>query len=206
MSPEKEQLLKHLLAKIEKENEGKYYDFVLPGFLARGIVAYQSMRADLLLMIDACKTLTNPELTEVVKASLWHMIIAAYGKCFTDATSSKSPKLEPSECFAGENVKFLTAHAELMELRHNYIAHRGSTDEELGFGYMRMNIETLQRAIKFKQVRRIRPSHEKLQSYIELFGFLISVTERKFENAANKIAKTMLDQFTPAELVHMRIN
>ncbi|MES2396319.1 MAG: hypothetical protein V4549_09965 [Bacteroidota bacterium] len=205
MTQEREKVIRQLIEKVKQENNGEYLDFAIPGFLAKGIIGYQSMRADLQLMISACEILSSANLHPTIVASLWHTIIGAYGKCFTDAKSAKHPKLEPSECFAKDNIKFLEAHTEIMELRHNFIAHRGSTDEEIGIGIVRMNIETLQRQIKVKQIKRIKPSSEKLQSYIKLFNFLLIVVETKYEVSANKIAKYLVEAFTAKELAMMRI-
>jgi len=58
-----------------------------------------------------------------------------YGKCFTDASENSFPKLEPSELFSEGGEKFET-HKYLMDLRHQFIAHRGDTASEVGVAYL----------------------------------------------------------------------
>lgn len=202
----KEDAIEFILRKIQNENDGEHMDFVLPGYIAKRLIAYQSIREDLLLVSNATKLLINEKHNHVITTSLYHTILVLYGKCFTDASSSKSPKLELKDCFDEEKDKALAElHKELMNLRHNFVAHRGSTEHEIGFGYFRVKIDDLSRHVNVKQLKRRLPSKDELKDYIQLFNHLVKVVEGKFEKEAGKVMKHMLSEYTGEELAQFKI-
>ncbi|EPN8550553.1 hypothetical protein AB6D65_18480 [Vibrio alginolyticus] len=61
--------------------------------------------------------------------SLYISLVVTYGKCFTQAKGRKV-KLELSEMFSKEEIELKELHLELMEQRHQYVAHAGVTLHE----------------------------------------------------------------------------
>lgn len=141
----------------------------------------------------------------VVKASLWHTIIILYGKCFTDASSSGMSRLVANQCFGECQQDLRWTHDKIMELRNNFVAHRGGTDNEFFLVYLTLTTANLERQVQIKSVKRLMPSQNELIEYKNLMVYLISVVEGKFERAANKVWRTMLDNFSPEELYQLKI-
>jgi hypothetical protein len=200
---ELENAVKYFLEKIQQDNDGNHVDLAVPGYLAKPLITYQSMREDLTLCLNAVNLLVEPQENQIVSTSLWHTFIILYGKCFTDASSSKSSKLEPKDCFSEGGL--LVIHERLMELRHNFVAHRGSTEHEFGFAYLTMNLQTYERQARVKQIKRHTPDSEEISNYITLVTNLIRVVESKFKRAAEKTWSHMLEKFTPEELGSFKI-
>lgn len=201
---EREAAVKAILEKIKVENDGKHIDFVIPGYTAKKLIAYQSIREDLILCTETIPKLIEST-DEVITLSLYHTLIILYGKCFSDAKFSKSPRLESSECFSAQETELLQTHNEIIHLRHNFTAHRGSTQNEIGFAYLKINIDDFSRQVRVKQIKRRMPKTEELPRYIKLFKHLISIVESKFEKEANKVCGHLLADYTPGELSMFKI-
>ncbi|GAB2564486.1 hypothetical protein [Spirosoma aerophilum] len=193
---------------IKYSNNGVFIDFVLPGYAATQLIGYQSMLSDLNLCLDAAKKLIDDENTNydaTIKTCLWHTIIALYGKCFTDATTSKSPKLEVKDCQFNTDLMLLETHNHLIELRHNFVAHRGETAQDVGIAYLRLHSVSLEKGVWVNQIKRNYPEEKNVASYIRLIEHLIYVVEAKFEKAAHKAWDHMLSQYTPKQMAFLKI-
>lgn len=201
---DKETTIKAIIEKIKLENDGNHIDFVIPGYAAKRLVAYQSMREDILLCKESLSRIMGG-FDEVVTLSLYHTFIILYGKCFVKPTHIKSPKLETKDCFTENDAELFQVHKEIIELRHNYTAHRGSTENEIGFAFLKLNIEDLTRHVRVKQIKRRMPKTEDLPKYLKLFDHLIGIVESKFQREANKVWDQMLEQFKPEELAMFKI-
>jgi len=202
---DKETAIKAILEKIQYENDGQYVDFAVPGYASKKLKAYQSMRGDLLLCKNAITKLTKEKFDDTITTSLYHTIIILYGKCFTDATSSKSPKLEIADCFDDKAPELLTTHKDIMELRHNFSAHRGSTENEIGIVYLKLNIKTFPRGANGKRLKRRMPKTEDLPKYLKLFEHIINIVEAKFEKEVKKVWEHMLKEYKPEHLAMLKI-
>ena len=202
----KEEVLLYFLEKIKEENDGENIDFVLPGYVSRPLIAYQSIREDLLLCLNAAKKILEINHDDLQVNSLWITIIILYGKCFTDATASKSSKLEIKDCFDSNHSELLKTHNDLMHLRHNFVAHRGSTENEYHFAYLRLNVISLTKQVKVKQIKRTKPSDQDISNYILLFNHLVAIVEKKFEKSASKVWGHMLENFTAEEISKFKIS
>ncbi len=201
---EEEEAIKNILEIIQEENDGNHIDFIIPGYAARRVVGYQSMRSDLILCKDAITRLLTTDNDETISSVLFYTFIALYGRCFTDASSSKSPKLELTD-FDTDHQHLMDTHKELMDMRHNFVAHRGSTQHEIGFAFLKLNIKDYSRQVRVKQIKRISPKPENLPQYIELMDYLIGVSEKKFYEAGVKVWTHMLKEFTPEMLAQLKI-
>ena len=164
---------------IRKENDGKHIDYLLPGYQAKKLIGYQSMRQDLILCRDALSKLYTEHLDIVTSSCLYYTFIALYGKCFTDSSNSRFPKLEEKD-FKDSKKHFLVMHKQIMNYRHNFIAHRGETEHETSIAYLKLNVETLNRHVRVKQIKTSRPNKRTILKYIEILNYLIELIEKKF--------------------------
>ena len=192
------------LDKIKAENDGKHIDFVLPGYAAKRLIAYQSMREDILLCLNCIERLHSKN-DEVITLTLYHTMIILYGKCFSDAASSKSPKLEIKDCFPDATSQLFLTHKDIIDLRHNFTAHRGSTENEMSFAYLKLNIEDNSRQVKVKQLKRRMPKAADFPNYHNLFSHIRQIIEDKFLKEANKVWTHMLENYAPEELARLKI-
>jgi len=131
---ERTRRLIELLRKSKEQHSDKFIILAVPELFSKKFVSNCSIREDLLLMkmyINKLKEYTDG----VITSALTNSLISLYGKCFTDASKNKAPKLVPSEIFK-EQEELKPTHDYLMELRHNFIAHRGETASEVGIAYL----------------------------------------------------------------------
>lgn len=196
--------IKYFLSLIQKENDGQHIDYIVPGYAGKKIVGYQSMREDLILCTKAAGRFPDFAEDEVMSLSILHTITILYGKCFTESKAS-FPKFDPNDCFKGESENLREFHNELMELRHNLSAHRGITEFDIGFPYLTLNIHDLSRQVRVRQMKRRRPSVERIENYLILFEYLIQAVEDKFKDAAEKLWAHMLKEYPAEHLALLKI-
>jgi hypothetical protein len=179
----------------------------IPGFLSKSFIAYCSMREDILLSLQYIEHLRAIPTDAVIRSALNYTLISHYGKCFTDASKNKSPKLEPSKIFEN-NENYIEIHEFIMGLRHEFIAHRGKSDSEAGIAFMVFPIgrpdENAQ--IRFKQLKDVSFNEEKILEIEKLLNFILTVLEKKIEKCTNKIYKGFFELFTVKEISVMIMN
>lgn len=206
METRKEKLA-YLIKKAVAEYGGDNNVVAIPGFLSTAFIAYCAMREDILLSLKYIEHLRTIPTDAVIKSALNYTLISNYGKCFTDATKSKSPKLEPSKIFKN-NEDLLKTHLFLMELRHKFIAHRGKTNSEAGIAFMVFPVgrpeENAQ--IRFKQLKDVSFEDHKMFEIQKLLKFILSILEIKIEKSSNKIYKGFFQLFTEEEISVMIMN
>lgn len=199
---EKEKIEKIVNA-IKDKNDGSTLDFAVPGYAAKQVTSYQSMRSDLVLCKNCISELFDNKNSEIVKSSLFYTIIVLYGKCFTDATSSRSAKLELSDF--DKKKELIPYHTEIMNMRHNFVAHRGSSEHEIGVAYLSLGVSDLARHVRVTQIKRKSFDSVKVDKYVELLDFLISVVEEKYKKGGERLWNHMLNEYTPNQMVMFKI-
>src|SRR6187402_2333988 len=115
---------KHLIRLIKNaqtEYAENHLVVAIPGFLSKKFIAYCAMHEDLKRTLEYIKILRT-DVDPIVKSALTYSLIALYGKCYTDASKNKFPKLESKNLFE-ENTPLSETHNFLMNLRHQFIAH-----------------------------------------------------------------------------------
>ncbi len=119
--------------------EGKICPYVVTnGKFTRLVTAYHSIQNDLLetqSMINYLKD--NPVIPGVVKASMFKAFIIQYAKCFTQP-KGRVAKLEADSVFDSK-PDLMEIHKEVMEMRHNYIAHAGTGKYDYGAMVLYLN-------------------------------------------------------------------
>ena len=171
----------------------KTFTFKVPEKFERKNIAYYSIILDLETCKEALLQLKEKN-DEIIITSLFTTVIVLYGKCFTDSSKTKSPKLEPSCLENLEKIKIL--HINLMSMRHNFIAHRGKTEHELGKAYFQIFPETMEWGIKVGLQRRFSFEPEELSQYIELIEYLIKISTNKYEKAGKKIMQHIISNLS----------
>ncbi|MBL7877920.1 MAG: hypothetical protein JNL53_19805 [Cyclobacteriaceae bacterium] len=196
--------VKTIVENIAADNDGKHWDFIVSGYAGKQMVAYQSMREDLSICIDAANKLQTAKLDGTITTSLFYTIIILYGKCFADATKAKYPKLEIKDCFKATDSRLLDTHKILIDARNTLVAHRGDSVNDVGVAYLKIQTENGSRQFRVRQRRQRKPNNQDLIKYIELFKHLINVVEIKFEKAGIKVWGHMTKDFTPKQFAQLR--
>jgi hypothetical protein len=189
---------KYLINQIREQAKDNLPRYLIPEQLAKPLLSYQSIRHDLIFIKEATEKLKESDLDQTTMASLWHTVIVLYGKCFV--SSEHSTKLEVDSCFSEQHQQFLETHKALMNLRHNFVAHRGKTIHEFSLAFIKVDSVQNQLEIKIEHLKRNRPEHQDLQKYTLLFDYLINITEEKIKKAGNKIMKRLHATTTPDDL------
>ena len=197
--------IRRIVDDIKNENDGEHLDLIIPGYSANKVIGYQGIRQDLNLCKEYVSSLINEKHSSTIASSLLYSFVALYGRCFTDGSSSNSPKLEKSD-FNKEQSSLLELHEELMAMRHNLVAHRGTTDHETGFAYIKLNTKDLSVQVRVKQVKRVFPEQTKLNSYLALLDHLINAAETKFERAGTRAWKHIREEYTGEMFAQLKIS
>lgn len=188
--------VKEIIERISK-TDLEHFKVLIPLDLSKKIGTYMLIREDMNfvsknaeLLIDLKK---QPNRNEQIEESLWYSLISIYGRCFTDATKDKNPKLEKNHLFKDtidENI-FLQTHDKLMDLRHHFIAHRGNNDNEIPIVYLKLpkNEDITENNTPFEIVstRYITESEMFLNNIIELVSFLLPKIDVKIKKIGDKL-------------------
>ncbi|OFX55452.1 MAG: hypothetical protein A2046_12285 [Bacteroidetes bacterium GWA2_30_7] len=173
-----------------------------------------SIREDLRFVQDSLKMIiyyidNNKDVSDTLKKALWHSIIISYGRCFTDSSKAKLGKLEIREYFKESDEKLRLTHELLMDLRHNFIAHRGITDNEVSVVYFKIPIKSKDKTsteYRIKTVRSILPNIVQLREIESCVIHLIEIVEQKIKMQTEKVHKMILSEFTPEMINKFLIN
>jgi len=102
----------------------------------------------------------------------------------------------------------LETHNTLIEHRHQFIAHRGDTESEVGISYLLVpkndKIENAQ--IRFNQLKLVSFSSGEIIKIETLIKFIIGELVIKIQKSGQKTYEGMLNSFTPEELTSMLMN
>lgn len=196
----------HLIKQTEEKYSEEYLVYTVPSFVSKKFIAYCAMKEDMELILQYIFELRNNP-TGVIKSALSYALISLYGKCYTDAARNKFPKLEPSQLFKDGEENYVT-HEYLMNLRHQFIAHRGETENEIGISFMLVSKkESLEKTpVHFSQLKMVGFSNEDLDRFEVLIKYLIERLLEKIQKNGQKVHDGMLNLFTPEELTLMLIN
>jgi hypothetical protein len=202
----KTERLIHLIKQAQEQYSEDYLVITIPGFISKKFIAYCAMKEDIELILEYIKNLRQKP-AAVIKSSLTYSLISLYGKCFTDASKNNFPKLESNDLFQ-LNDGNLETHNFIIELRHQFIAHRGDTESEVCISYLLVpkkdKIENSQ--IKFGQLKQVAFSEDDINRIEKLLKFLLEKVMDKIQKSGQKVHDGMLNIFTPEQLSLMLIN
>jgi len=188
--------LQTLLEKIKQENTDSY-NYLIPMIFSKKLRDYDSIRNDLVHVIDATRNLLylrrNNSGNQTLRTCIWHSIIITYGKCFTDASKSKRTKLEINSIFKKEDEVNRMTHSKLMELRHGYIAHRGDNENDISVVFLKVpkkeEIDFKSSHYRIKSLRSASPTYNELENYLRLFESVLEVVKDKIQKQGEKTHK-----------------
>lgn len=128
---------------------------------------------------------------------LWYSLISLYGRCFTQPAHKTKTKLEVRDCFGENDSQLLNRHNKLMDLRHQFLAHRGETVLEQGILFLQIPKDKSNNIPQFhvESVRAGSPIESELENYMELFNHLMLVVQNKLKKHAGKIEIKMMTDF-----------
>ena len=203
-----------LLEKIRQENT-ESYNYVIPKIFSRKLIDYNSIRSDLLHVIEATGDLLlltrNNAGTIILRTCMWHSIIITYGKCFTDATKSRRTRLDINSILPKEDDSIIGAHSKLMNLRHNYIAHGGYNEYDISVAFLKVPKENdadfKSSHYRIKSMRSALPSVIDLEGYRLLFQKVQEIVESKLKKNGERAHKVYMKliKSTPLLPKHTRI-
>lgn len=177
--------------------------FKFPSEFSKTIISYQNMLSDLSFCHSALIRLRDQKLDDVMAPCAFFSFVIIYGRCFTDASKSSYSRLDESVFVANSNL--LQTHIKIMNLRHDYVAHRGNSEENLGIAYMIFNIQTLQPAAHGKSISRVTPDKEDYGSYLNLLEFLMHRLREKFVKASIKVWNRLRENYSDSKISEMII-
>lgn len=191
--------LRTVLEKIKQENSDSY-NYLIPMIFSKKLRDYDSIRNDLVHVIDATKNLMslkrNNTGNQTLNTCIWHSIIITYGKCFIDASKSKRIKLEVTSIFNKEDEVNRMTHSKLMELRHGYIAHRGDNENDISVVFLKVpkkgEFDFKTSHYKIKSLRTASPTSTELENYLRLFESVLEVVKDKLQKQGDKTHKVYM--------------
>lgn len=174
------------LLKYIKNSDEDYLKIISPSFMSKKLSTYMLIQEDLLFVRKNAELLifikNEKQKNEHFEETLWYSLISLYGRCFTDSSHSKKPKLETNDLFNSSNDE-LETHKKLMDIRHTFIAHRGDNDNELPIVYLKIpkNESIKQNNTPFQIIttRYTTESIEFLKEIISLTDFIIKKVDKK---------------------------
>ncbi len=180
-----------------KDSNPETLKILVPQFMSKKISTYMLIREDLLFVKETANKLKEVN-DNTIKENLWYSLIAIYGRCFTDASKSKKPKLESKDIFNSESHKLEQfTHEKLIDIRHTFLAHRGDNENEIPVVYLEMpkNEEINDENLIFQIVstRYTSESKEFLDDVINLCEFLLAELNKKFTKRADKLLSAILE-------------
>lgn len=195
-----------LIKNAQKEYSEEYFVVAIPGFMSKKFIAYCAMKRDLELALDYIELLKTSPQNVNIKSSLTFSTITLYGKCFTDASKNNYPKLESSNIFKNQD-DHLEAHKFLMDLRNEFIAHRGKTESEIGIAFMLIpKTDGGRSQVRFNQLKQYSFGTKKLFEVESLIKFIIFELDKKIEKSGHKLQDGLLNNFTNEQLAFMIVN
>jgi hypothetical protein len=197
--------LMYLIKGAQEKYSNEHLVIAVPGFLSKKFIAYCAMKEDLQLLLEYVSALRT-EITGVQKSAFTYALISLYGKCFTDASKNSYPKLEPSQVFK-HGDRHSQTHDDLMSLRHQFIAHRGDSEGEIGISYVLIpKVGTSQSQVRFSQVKQVSFAKDELDKIEMLLKFLIEHLIKKIQKHGQKVNDSLLALFSPEQMQYMMIN
>jgi hypothetical protein len=94
-----------------------------------------------------------------------------------------------------------------MDLRHNFVAHRGETDNEHAIVFMKVPKGDLtgKTEYRIKSSRAINASNERLRECLKLFAHIQQIVEEKLQKQTKKVHKRFLHEFDDKEMENFLI-
>ena len=134
----------------------------------------------------------------LIRQALFFSLIFTYAKCFTDSSKSKNTgKLEKRDHLQGASEKMLKVHDELMEIRHNYLAHgvENSHEEIITklYFYKVENKNQIMTKLGYEGLRSFTSSPDQIIRIVELVDMININLAKKMEKLHKSVMKIILE-------------
>ena len=193
----------HTLLEQIKDLDKDHMKILVPTILSKTLSTYMLMREDLLFVKNNANLLINYKKikprNEQLEESLWYSLISLYGRCYTDASHSKKPKLDKKDIFKEleQTNIILTTHEKLFDIRNTFLAHRGDNENEYPIVYLKIpkNENISEDNIPFEIVtnRYSSESEDFLNNIIKLVEYLLPKIETKMEKCSDKLFAKVIE-------------
>ncbi|MDR6967916.1 hypothetical protein J2X31_001930 [Flavobacterium arsenatis] len=190
--------LNSLLNRI-KNLDKNYNKILVPPWMSKQITSYMLIREDLFFVKTNAELLINCKnnklRVEHTEEALWYSLIIIYGRCFSNATKGQKVKLDKEKLFSANdlNNNHLLTHNKLIDIRNNFIAHRGDNENEIPIVYLKLPVdeidETYQPEFEIVSTRYVTDSFEFLEEIVLLINFLIPQVDMKLKKCGEKLKK-----------------
>lgn len=180
-----------------KNSDTNYGKLLVPTSMSKQITSYMLIREDLLfvktnaqLLLDSKKKRPRNEHTE---ETLWYSLIILYGRCFSNATKGQKVKLDKEDFFNINDEILLITHNKIIEIRNDFIAHRGENENEIPIVYVKIpqgeipeeyNVE-----FEIISTRYVTESSLFLEQIIDLVDFIIPKVKTKIDKCGERLKK-----------------
>lgn len=180
-----------------KNSDIDYGKMLVPSSMSKQITSYMLIREDLLfvkknaqLLLDSKKQTPRNEHTE---ETLWYSLIIIYGRCFSNATKGQKVKLDKEGFFNKSDETLLVTHNKIIDIRNNFIAHRGDNENEIPIVYLKIPrgeiSEDYGMEFEIVSTRYVTENSLFLEQTINLCDFLLPKVKLKIDKCGEKIKK-----------------
>lgn len=180
-----------------KNSDTNYGKLLVPSSMSKQITSYMLIREDLLFvktnaqsLLDSKKKMRRNEHTE---ETLWYSLIILYGRCFSNATKGQKVKLDKEDFFNISDEVLLITHNKIIDIRNNFIAHRGDNENEIPIVYVKIPRgeipEEYNMEFEIVSTRYVTESSRFLEQIIDLVDFLIPKVNSKIDKCGERVKK-----------------
>lgn len=184
-----------------KNSDTDYGKLLVPSSMSKQITSYMLIREDLLfvktnaqLLLDSKKKIPRNEHTE---ETLWYSLIILYGRCFSNATKGQKVKLDKEDFFNINDEILLITHNKIIDIRNNFIAHRGDNENEIPIVYVKIPrgeiSEEYNLEFEIVSTRYVTESSLFLEQIIALIDFLVPKVKTKIDKCGERLKKGILN-------------
>lgn len=137
-------------------------------------------------------SLEENESNSLIRQSLWCSAVVSYAKCFTNAKSGRKLFLNIDECFKMKtDTIFIELHDLIMDIRHNFLAHGGTSKlsklEYLLLVNNDLNDKRISSTVVNSNTTDIGNSQIKL--FVELIEFILVYIEERIKSTFTHLSK-----------------
>ena len=153
----------------------------------------------LLKKIEEDKSKTISQEQRLIRQGLFFSLIFIYAKCFTDSSRSKNTgKLEKRDHLKGASEEILKTHDELMDIRHNYLAHGVDNSHEeiitkLHF-FTTENKKEVMTKLGYEGLRSFTSSSEQINRIMKLVDLVIINLNKKMSKLNKAVMKIIMEK------------
>lgn len=174
--------------------DGDVCPFVeVTGELEKRYIGYEAIKNDLARCNKVLDYINHDNLDEAeLQSALWESFITKYGRCFADASQGRGVKLEQNSVFKNCDGLLEEVHKSLMEGRHQFTAHAGTSENDFISGRLALMPPAKGKELVIFYIARdtvIKAQSEAISIHKNLLTHVIRFTDGKLDPIYIKIKK-----------------